>query len=157
MQQYWRLSSWKQKLLDVLLLILILPSTLFNLPFALISLFQLPAIIIGLVNGQHVISFKEQFSIGMIAGLLPGIGLIALWWLFFKFRNIQFRQIPKIVWLGLLIGILSMLLLNVPILLLEFLSWSGISAMLLFGLGPFIAMWVMLWRVYQNFMVCSPL
>ena len=150
MQQYWRLSSWKQKLLDVLLLILILPSTLFNLPFAFVSLFQLPAVVIDLVNDQHTISAKEQLTTEMMLGLLPSIGLIALWWLFFKFRSMQFRQIPKIAWLGLLMGVLSMLVLIFPRLLWGFVSWHAIVTILLFGLGPFIALCMMLWRIYRN-------
>ena len=137
--------------INLILVALMLPSTLLNGLFSFGFAAKGATEFLGSMGQEGVVFDKGAFIFFLTAGPLSSISLLALWWLFFKFRTIQMGAIPKPVWLCLLFGVSSMLIMNFVLLSDEaprFLSAVGI--VMLFGLGPFITMCMMLWRIYRN-------
>ena len=98
--------------INLILVALMLPSTLLNGLFSFGFAAKGATEFLGSMGQEGVVFDKGAFIFFLTAGPLSSISLLALWWLFFKFRTIQMGAIPKPVWLCLLFGVSSMLIMN---------------------------------------------
>lgn len=134
--------------ISAILFLLMLPSTLLSGIFSVYITFAAGVDLIRLIGQGNFMVDGGSFIFFLIVGPLPIMALIALWWLFFKFRTIQMSEMPKVIWLGLLCGVISMLVINFSLFsagMPQF--WSNVGVMFLNGVGPFIAMCMMLWHI----------
>lgn len=93
--------------------------------------------------------------------LIPGYGLYSLWWLVSKYKNISYKNVPRYILAGGVIGGIAALLFISPFLIsdlkppTEYISWSKhFIVMLSFGGGPIIILvtiFIFLWKNERNY------
>ena len=59
---------------------------------------------LGVMEMSMPSGFLEWIQVTLAIVLLPGYGLISLLWMVFSHRTVTFREVPKKIWLGLVIG-----------------------------------------------------
>lgn len=85
--------------------------------------------------------------------ILPGYGLLSLWWMVVSYRTVTFREVPKKIWLGLAIGCAYALLFSgirrlkltasPPFISYEN-AWGGWTLEFWLGLGPLLILFLLL-------------
>ena len=92
---------------------------LFLLPTTLFWLFGLIVGIAGYFGANDGVR-TPAFLYLAAALMIIGYGLFSLWWLVLKFHTVTLNTIPKIIWLGLAIGIIAAFLFIAPYVLTGF-------------------------------------
>jgi len=97
-----------------------------------------------------------NIALWMLVGcvVLMAYSLFSLWWLIFKYRAIRFSSIPRSIWVGLVLGVVSALALSSPHL---FAVASGANSIghsakyiLGFGIGPAIVLATVLATIWYR-------
>lgn len=105
--------SGKRLLIEVMLsavaILSLLPTTLFWVFGLIIS-------IAGFFSANDGVR-TPAFLYLTVALIFIGYGLFSLWWLVLKFHTVTLKTIPKIIWLGLSIGIIVAIIFIAPYLL----------------------------------------
>lgn len=135
------MSRTKNILVSVIIaieaLLFLLPATLFYLAGMLIA-------IIGFF-GANKGGVTPAF-LAIAAFLLPpGYGLYSLWWLVAKHRKVSSREVPRLIWGGIIVGALVALLFTSPYLISGFTPptpyishTDNFTTMLAIGGGPLL-------------------
>lgn len=84
-------------------------------------------VVVGVMEAKPPLILLDWAVVAFPTVILPGYGLLSLWWMVFSYRTVTFREVPKKIWLGLAIGCAYAL------------SFSGIHRLKLAASPPFIS------------------